>query len=136
MRLHKTRNVSPRSRAGAAVLRISAAVVLCAGLAACTANREKSVKGILEIPLASRVLYEALEDTEKSISHEAASVLKPLAEVIPPGEGFYLSNNEEFTMGVISVRLDKFPDKPGTIASRAFASRMRELLFPAKSSNV
>ena len=47
MEYQKTRNVGPRSRTGAAVLRISAAIVLSAALAACNAHREKSVKGWL-----------------------------------------------------------------------------------------
>jgi pilus assembly protein CpaD len=47
MKVQKTRNVGHWSRAGATVLRIGAAIVLSASLAACQAHREKSVKGWL-----------------------------------------------------------------------------------------
>lgn len=54
MRNQKIRNVDPRTRAGAAVLRIGAAMVLSAALAACNAHREKSVKGWLVADPTSR----------------------------------------------------------------------------------
>ncbi len=47
MRSQKTGNAAPRARAGAAILRISAAILMSATLAACNAHREKSVKGWL-----------------------------------------------------------------------------------------
>ena len=47
MRNQKTGNVGPRTRAGGTVLRIGAAIVLSAALAACNVHREKSVKGWL-----------------------------------------------------------------------------------------
>ncbi len=47
MRFQKTCNATPRARAGAAILRVSAALLMSAALAACNAHREKSVKGWL-----------------------------------------------------------------------------------------